>query len=384
MMSTAKLPQNWFQAKCEDRVQFYFSNDSQQSRPSGTIFQYDSTGSFVLGALVERVTGKLLMEYLREKLFRKIGVSEDAYCLKCPGGHSWGDSAIICTPMDLWKVARFTLNKGKVGSEQLLNEAYIRAATSKQIDNNPKGIHDYNTYGYGYLFWRTRDDSYFFDGMGCQMAICNPATDMIMVYTADNQGFDPIAKPIIVNGFFDLIVNRAKGDPLPEDDVSYRDLTELSRELKLKTALGRTESDIAPMVNGCVYTMNDNPMGITAVKLVFSQSNAVLHYTNSQGDKQLVFGMGHNVLGEFPEDGYSDCIGGMESPGNRYRCAASGAWIEPHKLSIKVQILDKYFGQLNITVAFTEDGLGLYMEKAAENFLLNYSGYATGKRAAGQ
>jgi len=72
MMSTAKPPQDWFRAQPDDRVKFYFSNDDRESRPSGTIFQYDSTGSFVLCALVERITGKLFMEYLREKLFDEI------------------------------------------------------------------------------------------------------------------------------------------------------------------------------------------------------------------------------------------------------------------------------------------------------------------------
>ena len=72
MMSTAKTQKNWFVARAADRVADYFANDNKDSRPSGTIFQYDSTGSFILGALVERLTGKPFMEYLREKMFRKI------------------------------------------------------------------------------------------------------------------------------------------------------------------------------------------------------------------------------------------------------------------------------------------------------------------------
>ena len=67
MMSTAKVEKYWFDKPVhEDRVKFYFENDNV-SRPSGTIFQYDSMGSFVVGAMVERVTGKPLMDYLREK-----------------------------------------------------------------------------------------------------------------------------------------------------------------------------------------------------------------------------------------------------------------------------------------------------------------------------
>ena len=144
MMSTAKSDRGWFKAKTDDRVRHYFESDVTYSRPSGTLFEYDSTGSFILGALVERLTGMELMEYLRAKLFHEIGVSEEAYCLKCPGGHSWGDSAVLCRPMDLFLVARFMLNGGKWDGKQILNAEFVKAATSKQIDNNYLGINDWN------------------------------------------------------------------------------------------------------------------------------------------------------------------------------------------------------------------------------------------------
>ena len=61
-MCTAKLERSWFAMKPEDRVRFYFENDKPDSRPAGTIFQYDSTGTFILCALVERLTGKTFVE----------------------------------------------------------------------------------------------------------------------------------------------------------------------------------------------------------------------------------------------------------------------------------------------------------------------------------
>lgn len=135
-MSTAKPCRYWFDCRPKDRVAHYFENDLEETRPAGTIYKYDSGGSFVLCALAERLTGKPLMTYLREKLFDKIGVSEEAYCLKCPGGHSWADSGILCKSTDLLKVARFVMNKGKWNGEQLLNEDYVTRATSCAVFNN--------------------------------------------------------------------------------------------------------------------------------------------------------------------------------------------------------------------------------------------------------
>lgn len=378
MMSTAKPERGWFAAKPQDRVRFYFENDLKESRPSGTVYQYDSTGSFIMGALVERITGKELMEYLREKLFDKIGVSKEAYCLKCPGGHSWGDSALICTPTDLLKVAQFCMNKGRWNGEQILNEEFVTAATSKQIDNNTLGIYDFDKLGYGYQIWRTYDNSFFFNGMGCQFAICVPDKDIIMVYNGDNQGILS-AKKIIFDNFFNIIVRKAQDSELPENDAEYTALTDYAKTLKLFAAKGEKHNDFEKKINNVTYIMNENPMGISKMKLCFNGDSGKLYYTNAQGDKEISFGMCENAFGDFPQEGYSDEVGTY--PGNRlYKYAASAAWVGKNQLFIKVQIIDTYFGILNINLGFREDGmLGVNMNKVAEDFLNEYQGYACGK-----
>lgn len=378
MMSTAKPGQGWFTARIEDRVRFYFENDSPWSRPSGTIFEYDSTGSFVLGALVERITGQKFMDYLREKLFDRIGVSSKAHCLTCPGGHSWGDSAVLCTPGDLWRVARFVLNKGMWNGEQILNREYIELATSKQIDNNNWQTDDYNTQGYGYQFWMTYSNSFCFVGMGGQYAICVPEKDIIMIINGDNQGKD-IAGKLVFDSFFEMIVNPAAKDSLPEDPAALSELEAATAELKLAFAKGETDSIWAEKVNGVTYEMEPNPMGITRMRLTFEKEKGSLFYTNAQGDKELEFGLGGNAFGLFPQEGYSDQVGSVSAPGHKYKCAASAAWVEEKKLFIKVQIIDDYFGNLSIVMGFRDDMLGVFMCKCAEDFLEEYQGFASGR-----
>ena len=130
MMSTGKTEatDGWFERKPTDRLRDYFESTSPEyggvPKIPGTIFDYDSPGSFVLGSIVEIITGKKLMDYLREKLFDKIGVSKEAYCLSCPGGHSWGDSAVMCTSEDLARVTQFMLNGGSWNGEQILDRDY--------------------------------------------------------------------------------------------------------------------------------------------------------------------------------------------------------------------------------------------------------------------
>ena len=378
MMSTAKQEKSWFVARHPDRVRYYFENDRPYSRPGGTIYTYDSPGSFVLCAILERVVGMPFMDYLRPRLFDKIGVSNEAHCLKCPGGHSWADSAVLCTARDLLLLGKFMMNEGEWNGEQLLSREYCRAAVSKQIDNNPAGLESYNTYGYGYLIWRTYDNSFFFNGMGCQLCVCVPDKNIVFVYNADNQG-NELAKHTIMDGFFEHIARTAVDDELPEDDEAHSSLTEYAKGLKLYAVKSCCEDDFAKRINGKIYTLNENEMGIKKLSFKLTDGVCELNYTNAQGDKTLYFRMDENEFGIFPEEGYSKDIGSEFAPGNYYKCAASGAWIEPQKLFIRVQVIDDYFGILNMNFGFKDENtVGIQMNKTAEDFFLTYQGYAMG------
>ena len=378
MMSTAKTPRDWFGARHPDRVRFYYENENTESRPGGTVFEYDSPGSFVLGAALERRIGMPFMDYLRPRLFDKIGVSKGARCLKCPGGHSWSDSALLCTAHDLLLLGKFVMNGGRWNGEQLLSESYVKAATSKQIDNNPEGLESHCTYGYGYLFWRTYDNSFFFNGMGCQFCVCVPDKDIIFVYNGDNQG-NTIAKEIIIDGLFDLIVRPAGDGELEQDDAASGSLAEYSDTLKLYAVKTDVTRDFEKRIDGKVYQLNDNPMGIKELSFRFTDGTCEMNYTNAQGEKTLYFRINENEFGIFPEEGYSDEVGSQSAKGHYLKCAASAGWTEPQKLFIRVQIIDNYFGILNMNFGFRDENtVGIYMCKTAEDFLNEYKGYATG------
>lgn len=363
MMANAMPNSNYFQDKPADRVQHYFDRNRPGAKPSGTVFEYDSEGSFILCALVERLSGMKLVDFLKSRMFDQIGVAE-MDCLECPGGHSWGDSALLCRPIDLLRVAEFCMNKG----EGILNEEYVTAATSKQIDN-AHGSDEFDHQGYGYQIWRTWDNSFFFNGMGCQFAICVPDQELIMVYNGDNQG-NPLAKKIIFEGFFNLI-SRPAGEPLPPASPVN------TEGLKLYHAKGERHMPIEQQISGNVYHLNENPMGITELSLTFGEESGILRYTNAQGKKELPFGLCKNEFAPFPQAGYSDRVGSQE--GDRlYQCAASAAWVGEKNLFIKVQIIDTYFGNLNISLGFEGKGIGILMEKTAEYFLMEYQGKAGG------
>lgn len=376
-METSQTDQvNWFTSGTDDRAEVYFRTPAK--RVSGTTWEYDSSGSYMLGAVVEKLTGKPFLEYLKERFLVKGGFSADAYCLKCPGKYSWGDSGVMCTSRDLLVFARFVMDGGTIDGVRYMNGEFLAEAVRKQVSNGHDGAVAYNSYGYGYQIWKAPNDGFAFVGMGDQFAICDREKDFIFIINSDNQGHSPANRAILYHELYQTIVDNL-GEPLEEDAEAAGQLQAYIDGLKLFSLGESTTSPFAEELNGRTYRLETNPMGIEYVHFELEGGKGILTYKNAQGVKELPFGFGYNEFGKFPQEDYSDLVGTVPEKGNRYDCAVSADWPEEKKLRIKVQIIDKYFGNASMEFGFKEDMVGIYMTKNAEAFLEEYQGYAAGQ-----
>jgi CubicO group peptidase (beta-lactamase class C family) len=153
METCSKVP-TWFKHTDPDRTHLYL-NENDAPIPGGMRFKYDSPGSQVLSSLVEKLSGQTLFDFLNQRIFRHLDAFQTATILKTPNGDSFGDSALVCTPRDMAAFARFVMNYGTWNGQRLMNEAYLRTATSKVVDSHDSGFDDLESYGYGYQFWRS-------------------------------------------------------------------------------------------------------------------------------------------------------------------------------------------------------------------------------------
>lgn len=155
-------------------------------KPAGTLFNYNTSGSFILGVLVEKLTGKSFLEYLRPE-FDEIGISRNIWCVKSPDGFSWGGSGVVCTLRDFAKFAELILHRGEYRGKQLIPRSYMEAATSMRISNQyENAFSPTRNCGYGYQIWMT-EHGFCLSGMGLQMAYCFPDKDMLFVCNGDTQ-----------------------------------------------------------------------------------------------------------------------------------------------------------------------------------------------------
>lgn len=342
------------------------------SHPPGTIFSYDTAATVVLTATVERLASMGFLEYMRPRFLERIGFSADAWCVRTPEGGSWGGSGVICTLRDLAKVALACMNGGLWGAERVLPEAYVRAATAKQIDNTIQG-----NVGYGYQIWRERENGFSFRGMGSQYALCFPDKEFLFACIADTQGAP--AGSAIPEVMWEEIYPHLADAPLPENHDAHAALAEKIERLAVLPLPGSPDTQVAAAVNGAWYALEENPMGITRMRLFFNGDQGDWAYTNGQGDNVLRFGIGRVLAGKFPQRNYFGAQIGV-APGVEYDCLASAAWIDEQTFNLEVSITDIYLGGLRISFAFKGEEIGVFMTKQAEWFLDEYSGFAGGRR----
>ncbi len=155
----------------------------------GTHFQYNSPGSYMLSAIVQKVTGETVVDYLTPRLFDPLEIAKPIWDAS-PQGISLGGWGLYLRTEDIAKFGQLYLQNGEWNGEQLIPSAWVEQATTKQVSNGSDPDKDWDQ-GYGFQFWRCRHDAYRGDGAQGQFCIVLPERDAVIAITAatrDMQG----------------------------------------------------------------------------------------------------------------------------------------------------------------------------------------------------
>lgn len=201
----------------------------------GTVFSYDTSSSQVLAALVEKLTGKKMLDYMREEMLDELGFSREAYILPDPVGVSQGGSGIMCTLRDVAVVAHLCNRAGTLQGREYLPHDYVREAVSCQVPTDLQPVLDEQC-GYGYFIWMPREEGFTFFGMGGQLAVCFPQYDFCYVTMADTMG-NPAGVQILHDCFYQSVFPYIKECAVQGKAVKLpcRDTSGEERDLRLRT-----------------------------------------------------------------------------------------------------------------------------------------------------
>lgn len=187
----------------------------------GTHFQYNSMGSYMLSAIVTKVTGQTELEYLKPRLFEPLGIENPTWATS-PEGNSIGGSGLFLRTEDIAKFGQLYLQKGKWNGKQLIPQKWVAQATSKQVPNDQEShtkIGPDWKQGYGFQFWQCTHNAFRGDGAAGQFCVMIPEMDAVIAITADTGNMQGE-----LNVIWEKLLPAFQADTLPADAAGQEKL----------------------------------------------------------------------------------------------------------------------------------------------------------------
>ncbi|GGD57724.1 serine hydrolase domain-containing protein [Paenibacillus nasutitermitis] len=251
----------------------------------GTHFVYNSGATYMLSAILQKVTGQTLLDYLQPRLFEPLGI-EGAAWESCPRGMNTGGWGLSIKTEDIAKFGQLYLQKGVWNGKHILPEAWIEEATSKQISNGDGGDNDW-AQGYGYQFWRCRHDVYRGDGAFGQFCIVMPEQDAVLAITSGTNDMQAV-----MNAVWDHLLPAMGSEAVATDSDMQQKLNRQLQELSLPAPRELPESLVEDAVSGETYQLEDNDLQLTSITLAFNGNRAEVRLCSPAGEHQIQCGRG--------------------------------------------------------------------------------------------
>ncbi|MFD8228106.1 serine hydrolase domain-containing protein [Streptomyces massasporeus] len=151
----------------------------------GTVFAYNQPATYTLAAIVQRVTGQSLSDYLRPRLLDPLGIGEVAW-RRDRAGRELGFSGLHATTDAVARLGRLYLGDGLWEGRRLLPRGWVARASQPHIPTaGAMGDVDRQDWdrGYGYQFWTSRH-GYRGDGAFGQFCLVLPEHDVVIAATS--------------------------------------------------------------------------------------------------------------------------------------------------------------------------------------------------------
>jgi len=228
----------------------------------GSRFVYDSGASYLLGAIVQKLTGQRLLEYLGSRLFSPLGI-EDAAWDRCPRGVDTGGWGLWLRTEDIAKFGQLLLAKGRWEGREVVAASWIAEATKAQVGNDRPGEPPDSTQGYGYQFWRCRHGCFRASGAFGQLCVVMPDQDAVLAVTGGAQN-----PPAILDAAWQTLLP-AMGEEPRVVKKHQADLRRALRGLRLDPPGFRDDPPAAAHLDGTSWRLEPNPAGLRSVSFAF-------------------------------------------------------------------------------------------------------------------
>jgi CubicO group peptidase (beta-lactamase class C family) len=293
----------------------------------GSHFEYNSGASYMLSAIVQRLTGMPIVEYLQPRLFEPLGIAPPRW-ETCPKGVNAGGWGLNLKTEDIARFGQLYLQKGLWGGQRLLPATWVEQASAFHSDNSHRETPDWQQ-GYGLHFWLCRHGAYRGDGAFGQYCIVMPAQEAVLAITSGVRDMQAVLDQVWAH-----LLPAMGAEPLPEDPAAQSALAERLAGLAVHPPQGAPVSPIAAEIAGQRWLMDDGAPGIKSMAFGLQADACTLAVRDRAGLHQVTCGLGAWREGTTTLDIAATRTlprGAIERP-----VAASAAWVDEHTLALKL------------------------------------------------
>lgn len=315
----------------------------------GSHFLYNSPATYMASAIVQKVTGQTVLDYLRPRLLEPLGF-KDPQWVTSPEGISVGAYGFFARTEEIANFGQLYLQKGMWKGRQLVPAAWVAEATALQTSNGSAPTSDWDQ-GYGYQFWRARHRAYRGDGAFGQYCIVLPEQDAVVAITSGVRNMQAVMDLV-----WDKLLPSMKEKALPEDAVARQKLDGRIAGLKVKVQTGETTAPLAAQVSGRWYELAANDRGVKAVSLDLRSGSPVLAVKTESGESRIQIGLGS--WSARTKVAFANGIERFLSVPTPPLLAASGGWTTQDTFTVKLVASETPFYSV-MKLRFEGDGISI-------------------------
>ena len=315
----------------------------------GTHFLYNSPATYMLSAIVQKVTGMTVLDYLRPRLLDPLGFENPSW-VASPQGISAGAYGFFARTEEIARFGQLYLQKGSWKGRQLVPADWVERATAIQTSNGSSPRSDWDQ-GYGFQFWRSRHNSFRGDGAFGQYCIVLPELDAVVAITSGVRNMQAVMDLV-----WDKLLPAMKPKSLPEDVAARRKLEARLAGLTMRMPSGQPLTPLAAKVSGKWYEFPENDRGIQAVAIDFNSKTPTLAVRSAGAELRTPIGIGSWTKSR---DGFANGMDRFLQVPAHPVIAASGAWTANDVFTVKLALCETPFYS---TLAFRFDGDQLLLD----------------------
>lgn len=307
----------------------------------GTRFVYSSAASFMLSAIVTKVTGQTLRDYMEPRFFRPLGITGLAWDIG-PGGINPGGNGLTWTTADSLKLGMLYAQKGVWNGKQILSREWVAAASQLQASGEDADDR------YGYQWWIGPGKAFYALGLFTQLSIVFPEHNAVLAINAAINGSGKL-KPIIWKHFPAAFAARTRG----ANDSGYAALTARTDNLTLLTGLKVSAPPLVTQISGKLFTAAPNAEGITSMRFDFEGDRCRFTLTDARGEHRVDAGLGRWIEGRTSMTGNK--LHHQYQPDSML-VVAGGQWTAPDTFEMTWQFAETAFRD-TVICRFTADSV---------------------------